>query len=116
MTLGDGSPLEGPAEGTVKLDINGSKQNCKLENVLYVPKLSYSLLSFRSWKTTKFDKLGCKILNQGNAVATKHGNLYYLEHCKKGESVNATEKPNEMLWHRRYGHVGEQKLKSLANG
>ena len=48
VTLGDGSPLEGPAEGTVKLDMippDGSTQKCKLENVLYVPQLSYSLLS-----------------------------------------------------------------------
>ena len=48
VTLGDGSPLEGPAEGTVKLDMilpDGSTQNCKLKNVLYVPKLLYNLLS-----------------------------------------------------------------------
>jgi len=48
VTLGDGSPLEGPAEGTVKLDMilpdRGTKK-CKLKNVLYISKLSYSLLS-----------------------------------------------------------------------
>ena len=45
VTLGDGSPLE---EDTVKLDMilpDGSTQNCKLKNVLYVPKLLYNLLS-----------------------------------------------------------------------
>ena len=126
VTLGDGSPLEGPAEGTVKLDMilpDGSTQNCKLKNVLYVPKLSYNLLSVskasEARKTTKFDKCGCKILNQQKkviAVATKHGNLFYPEHCRKGQSVNVTEMSNEMLWHQRYGHVGEQTLKSLVNG
>jgi len=43
VTLGDEIPLKGPADGTVKLDMilpDGSKQNCKLENVLHVPKLS----------------------------------------------------------------------------
>ena len=95
VTLGDGSLLEGPAEGTVKLDMilpGGSTQKCKLKDVLYVPKLSYSLLSVskasEAGKTTKFDKSGCNILNQEKkiiAVATKHGNLYYLEHCRKGE-------------------------------
>ena len=48
VTLGDGSPLEGPAEGTVKLDMilpDGSTQNSKLKNALYVPKLLYNLLS-----------------------------------------------------------------------
>ena len=44
------------------------------------------------------------------------GNLFYLEHCRKGQSVNVTEMSNEMLWHQRYGHVGEQTLKSLVNG
>ena len=126
VTLGDGSPLEGPAEGTVKLDMilpDGSTQNCKLKNVLYVPKLLYNLLSMskasEARKTTKFDKGRCKILNQQKkeiAVATKHGNLFYLEHCRKWQSVNVTEMSNEMLWHRRYGHVGEQTLKSLMNG
>ena len=48
VTLGDGSPLEGPAEDTVKLDMilpDRNTQKCKLNNVLYVPKFSYSLLS-----------------------------------------------------------------------
>ena len=108
VTLGDGSPLEGPAEGTVKLDMilpDGSTQNCKLKNVLYVPKLSYNLLSVskasEARKTTKFGKCGYKILNQQKkiiAVSTKHGNLFYPEHCRKGQSVNVTEMSNEMLW------------------
>ena len=92
VTLGDGSLLEGPAEGTVKLDMilpDRSTQKCKLKNVLYVPKLSYSLLSVskasEARKTTKFDESGCKINQEKKviAVATKHGNLYYLEHCRK---------------------------------
>jgi len=121
VTSGDGSPLKGPAEGTVKLEMilpDGNTQKCKLENVLYVPKLSYSLLSVskasEAGKTTKFDKKGCKIFNKEKkviAIATKHGNLYYLDHSKKGESANTTNCDNEMLWHRRYGHIGEQSLK-----
>ena len=85
VTLGDGSPLEGPAEGTVKLDMilpDRNTQRCKLNNVLCVPKLSYSLLSVskasEAKKTKKFDKSWCKLLNQEKkviAVATKHGNL-----------------------------------------
>ena len=48
VTLGDGSSLEGPAEGIIKLDTilpGGSTQKCRLENGLFVPKLSSSLLS-----------------------------------------------------------------------
>ena len=125
VTLGDGSCLEGPAEGTVKLDSilpGGSTQRCTLENVLFVPKLSYSLLSVskasEAGKTTKFNKSGCQILNKEKksvASATRVGNLYYLKYHRKEQTLNVAEKSNEMLWHRRYGHLGEQNLKSLAN-
>ena len=62
VTLGDGHSLEGTAEGTVKLETllpDGSTKMCRLENVLLVPKLSYSLLSVSkassAGKVTKFD-------------------------------------------------------------
>ena len=48
MTLGDGSLLEGPADGRVKLDMilpDRTTQKCKRENILYVLKLPYSSLS-----------------------------------------------------------------------
>ena len=67
MTLGEGRSLEGTAEGTVKLDTllpDGSTKMCRLENVLLVPKLSYSLLSVSKessvGKVIKFDKLDTK--------------------------------------------------------
>ena len=43
VTLGDSSPLEGPADSKVKLEMilpDGNTQKCELENVLYVPKPS----------------------------------------------------------------------------
>jgi len=71
-------------------------------------------------KLAKFDKSGCKILNQGNkviVVATKLGNLYYLRHCKKGEVLMQLKKPMKYCSIEGIDrHVGEQKLKSLANG
>ena len=125
VTLGDGSSLEGPAEGTVILDTvlpSGRTQKCRIENVLYVPKLSYSLLSVSKvcevGKTTKFNRIGCETLNKEKkviATATRVGNLYYLEYCRKGQNLNVAKNNNEMLWHRRYGHISEQNLKTLAN-
>ena len=125
VTLGDGNFLEGPAEGTVILDTvlpNGRAKKCRIKNVLYVPKLSYSLLSVskasEAGKITKFNRTGCEILNKEKkivATATRVGNLYYLEYSRKVQNLNVAEKSNEMLWHRRYGHIGEQNLKSLAN-
>ena len=125
VTLGDGSSLEGPAEGTVILDTvlpSGRTRKCRIENVLYVPKLSYSLLSVskvsEAGKITKFNRIGCEILNKEKkviATATRVGNLYYLEYCRKGQNLNVAKNNNEMLWHRGYGHISEQNLKSLAN-
>ena len=89
-----------------------------LPDVLLVPKLSYSLLSVSkassAGKITKFDKAGCEILNEQKKViafATRVGNLYHLEHCRKQQAVNTMDKESkEKLWHRRYSHLGEQNL------
>ena len=94
---------------------------CRLKNVLLVPKLSYSLQSVSkasiAGKTTKFDRTGCEILNEQKRIigfATRVGNLYHLEHCRI-QRVNLTDKESkEKLWHRRFGHVGEQNLQRIA--
>ena len=125
VTLGDGRSLEGIAEGTVNLETllpDGNTMKCRLENVLLVPKLSYSLLSVSiassAGKITKFDKSGCEILNDRKRViafATRVGNLYHLEHSVKPQSMNvADKKSKEKLLHRRYGHLGEQNLQNIA--
>ena len=72
-----------------------------MRDVLYVPKLSYNLLSVtktsESGKIIKFDDTSCQILNKRDrliAVATKMGNLYYLQ-CKeveKNQQMNVVEK------------------------
>ena len=49
------------------------------------------------------------------AFATRVGNLYHLEYCHKTQSASVANSANkEKLWHRRYGHLGEQNLKQLA--
>ena len=102
---------------------DGNTTKCTLTNVLLVPNLSYSLLSvskaYSAGKATRFDKRGCEILNSRKKViafATRIGNLYHLEHCRKSrEVVTAADKgSNEKLWHRRYGHLGEQNLQRIA--
>ena len=117
--------LEATAEGTVTLEMllpDRRTQRCNLQNALYVPKLSYNLHSVskasEAGKTTKFNNSGCEILNRHKKVvafATRVGNLYYLEFCRKPQQLNVVEKRSkERLWHRRYGHLGEQSLKKLA--
>ncbi len=49
-------------------------------------------------KTTKFDMKGCEILNS-----------------RPTQSANSTRNNDqEKLWHRRFGHLGEQNLRKLA--
>ena len=105
VILSDGRSLEGTAEGTVMLETllpDGSTKQCRLNNVLLVPKFSYSLLSVSkassAGKTTKFDKTGCEILNEQKKViafATQVGNLYHLEHCQKSQTVNMADKESK---------------------
>jgi hypothetical protein len=124
VSLGDGHVLEATGTGTVTLEMllpDGSSQRCKLKDVLYVPKLSYSLLSVskasEAGKATKFSKSECEILNENHRViafATRVGSLYFLELCRNPQ-VNVVEKDNkERLWHRRFGHLGEKNLRKLA--
>jgi transposase InsO family protein len=125
VTLGDGHSLEGTAEGTVVIESllpDGRTATCRLENTVFVPGLSYSLLSVSkassTGNTTRFNKAGCEIVNDhGNVIAfaTRVGNLYHLEYCRKSQSANVADNANkEKLWHRRYGHLGEENLKRLA--
>ena len=125
VSLGDGHVLEATAEGTISLQMllpDGNTKKCSLHNVLYVPKLSHSLLSVskvsEAGKTTKFNSSGCEILNENNEViafATRAGNLFYLEFCRSSQRLNVAEKAGqERLWHRRYGHLNEHSLRKLA--
>ena len=128
VTLGDGHVIKSTMYGTVALSMrlpDGKVKRCKLYNALYVPKLSYNLLSVsratQSGKTTEFNETSCRIVDEGNmliAVATKVGSLYYLD-CESSDYAHVAEKSHgivekEDLWHRRYGHLGLQNLKKLA--
>ena len=102
--------------GVVLLEMKlpgGKTRKCKLVDVLYVPKLSYSLLSvsktIESGKTTKFNETRCQILGKNDkviAAATHVGSLYYLN-CQVKQQVNAAQ-CKEVLWHQGYGHLGTE--------
>ena len=71
VTLGDGHALEATGQGRVFLEMtlpDGKTNRCVLHSVLYVPKLSYNLLSVTKvsehGKVIRFDDAGCQILNK----------------------------------------------------
>ncbi len=126
VSLGDGRVLKATAEGTVSLQMlltNGTKKRCNLGNVLLIPKLAYNLLSISkvsdAGKTVKFDDEKCEISNSRGeciAIGSRMGNLYYLQLDRQQQQhlhvvINGNK---ERLWHRRYGHMGEQSLHRLV--
>ena len=93
-----------------------------MSDVLYVPSLAFNLLSVskitEAGKSVKFSETeGAIFDNKGEkvAVASKIGNLYYLN-CEslQGQHVNsATHQSMENLWHRRFGHLSQRSLTTL---
>ena len=128
VTLGDGKSIETSKRGTVQLklkQLDGLYKDGTLHDVLYVPELSYNLLSISKatsyGKTIRFDKSICEILDEDNEVvglATKLGSLYYLS-CEIGDSqkiVNTVKHQSRIkVWHQRYGHLNVSSLRKLAN-
>ena len=122
VTLGDGHCLDAVGSGTVELVVNlpdGKRKKLKLLNTLFVPGLSYSLISVskasEAGMSTNFSDSGCTIINgkgKVRACATRCGSLYFLQ-LEHTEQANAAA-TSESVWHRRYGHLGTQSLRQLA--
>jgi hypothetical protein len=87
--LGDGKILNAVGSGVVTVHTNlanGKQQECKLHNVLFVPNLSYNLLSVskvaEAGKSVSFEETTCNISRSDGeiiAIAKKVGCLYYLD-------------------------------------
>ena len=92
ITLGDGHTVKAVGRGVVLLRISTDDvgtNKCKLQDVLYVPKLSFNLLSVvastKAGMLVQFTERGCEILDGKNklvATATRESNLYYLNCCR----------------------------------
>ena len=128
MTLGDGYNLDAIGRGVVVLETklpSGRTKRCKLHDVLYVPKLSYNLLSVSKMsdakKFTRFGEANCQVLDENKkliAVATRLGDLYYLNYRSDSQRTHtAAERfpeTKEDVWHRQFGHLGAKNLEKLA--
>ena len=100
VTLGNGYEVVASIRGVVMLDSvlpSGERKRCNLQNVLYVPKLSYNLFSVSvttgRGNTVSFGKASCQVFNEGKlvAVATKVGELYYLNFHVRTVYLNTAE-------------------------
>ena len=93
---------------------NGESKSCTLHDVLYVPTLSYNLLSVakasQRGKIVKFTKSACFMLDKRHkmiAKASKRGSLYQLDYKPNHERASFAEKAatKEDVWHKRFGHL-----------
>jgi len=127
VQIGDGRKLYAFAVGKVSLKMclpNDKFKNCSIENVLFVPKLCYNLLSIAEitakGRTSKFLGNTCELYDKDKliAVAKKVNKLYYLECVTTG--LNAYTCTHDVkdtdinLWHRRLGHLGVDNLRRLV--
>ncbi|XP_055632911.1 uncharacterized protein LOC129773335 [Toxorhynchites rutilus septentrionalis] len=109
--------------GVIKCtDDSGNINQIRLVHVLYVPKLSASLMSVHTMTTRKakiqFDEYTCKITVGGKiiATATKHRGLYLLNKVEQEITSKATvshTRECQHTWHRRFGHRDPDALEVL---
>lgn len=118
------------AQGVVSLRMKcGSDQSrkCNLYDVLYVPELSYNLLSIskavEKGNTVKFTGSSCVVrdANCNNvAVASRIGGLYEISadpvwvNSATTGAQSCCQVTKEDLWHCRYGHLSVKNLQKLA--
>ena len=126
VVLGDGRALTAIGRGDVVLNMllpSGESKTCTLYDVLYVPDLSYNLLSVskasRRGKVVKFKKSACYILDRKHtlvAKATREGGLYQLNCRPNHERAALAEQSGskEDIWHKRFGHLGVKSLQRLS--
>lgn len=122
VTLGDGHTLEALGRGVVTLNMNLPRgpSRCNLLDVLYVPGLSYNLVSVAKaaerGKITEFTNRTCYIVRPGQrlvARGTTVGSLYYLD-CDIDYHASVAQETKETRWHQRFGHLNMQSLQKLA--
>lgn len=72
VTVGDGGTLKAVGRGSVRMLMNlsdGVTRKCRLSNVLYVPGLTYNLVSVsKASKAASFDDSCCHFLNAEGCV------------------------------------------------
>ena len=100
---------------------NGEPQRKLLHDVVFVPGLSYNLLSVTKMtdrgKMVRFSGSSCQVIDCKNgvvALAVKNGaGLYHLAVTRTANHlVNTAMASRELLWHQRFGHIGEANLKA----
>lgn len=124
VSMGDKSKLEACGRGSINvcLSVSGSTVKCTLHNVLFVPSLSYNLLSVgvmnKGDNSVSFEGNKCTIHKSNVLIAegTRHNGLYFLD-----TSSSETESNKHValvadlnLWHQRLAHVHVDGIRGMV--
>eukprot|EP00731_Ephydatia_muelleri_P016374 Em0009g798a len=125
VTVGDGRALTAVGRGDVVLNMecpSSESESCTLHDVLYVPELSYNLVSVakvsQKGKIVKFTSNACYILDKKHkmiAKALKVEKLYRFKCKPVHEHAGIATNSKEDIWHKRFGHLGVSSLQRLSH-
>ena len=125
VTVGDGRALTAIGRGDVVLNMecpSSESESCTLHDVLYVPELSYNLVSVakvsQKGKIVKFTSNACYILDKKHkmiAKALKVEKLYRFKCKPVHEHAGIATNSKEDIWHKRFGHLGVSSLQRLSH-
>jgi hypothetical protein len=126
VEIADGPYLEGIGLGTIKLTLKGLPQReITVSDVLYVPKLATNLMSViqledRGITIATSGSGSMNLLRNGKVIgrAPRIGRSYILDTVDRPMlALSAKPAPKSaidwVLWHRRFGHIGREKLLDL---
>lgn len=126
VTVANSDNVKVECRGQVQLHLNIHKKRivAKIHDVLCVPQLCANLLSVsqiaKTGKTVIFDENGCIIRERDTngrivAVGTLVDDVYRLN-ISNVKILFTSAEDKQILWHRRFGHIGETNLRKLKSG
>lgn len=111
-------------KGDISLDVltPKGKQTVAVHDVLYVPEIEVNLLSIKKIVDHEnfviFDKNGCRVMNSSKeviATGRSSNGLYKLD-IATNQNAYVSQCNLGNIWHRRFGHLGQDNMKLLAQG
>lgn len=123
IKMGDSSNVKGNGKGTVNIQIlvHNKPVSCTLKNVLFVPMLSYNLLSVsvmaRAGLKVVFENKSCSVIQNEKCIA--QGSLrdmhYYLNTTVAAPVSDSSVALFAGLnrWHERLGHVHTEAIQNM---
>lgn len=122
---GEAVKVDGKGSGIIKYCANnGEVIDVRVDNVLYIPRLSSNLLSVKKLTNNGFkvifEKDVCSIIKEGalKVYAKCLNNLYQLPTIDKVYTVTGLKHSEncQHTWHKRFGHRDIEAIKQLENG